>query len=103
MIVPKTSILAEPPVAVVDKVVDRRNTRTVAEAYLKFLYSEAAQEIAVKHHYRPRLATVAAKHLDTFPKLELAQIDDSFGGWQKAQAAHFADGASFDQIYQHGH
>ncbi|HVV51005.1 MAG TPA: sulfate ABC transporter substrate-binding protein [Polyangia bacterium] len=99
---PSTSILAEPPVAVVDKNVDRHGTRAVAEAYLKFLYSDEGQELAVKNHYRPRSAAVAAKHAGAFPAVKLFTIDQVFGGWKKAQATHFADGGTFDQIYQSG-
>jgi len=99
---PSVSILAEPSVAVVDKVVDRRGTRAAAEAYLKYLYSEEGQEIAAKHYYRPRLESVAAKHAAQFPKMTLFTIDEAFGGWQKAQKTHFADGGTFDQIYQPG-
>ncbi|HZL19486.1 MAG TPA: sulfate ABC transporter substrate-binding protein [Polyangia bacterium] len=99
---PSVSILAEPPVAVVDKNVDKHGTRAVAEAYLRFLYSDEGQEIAIKNHYRPRSAAVAAKHAGTFPKIKLFTIDHVFGGWQKAQATHFADGGTFDQIYQPG-
>jgi sulfate transport system substrate-binding protein len=99
---PSVSILAEPSVAVVDKVVDRRGTRAAAEAYLKYLYSEEGQEIAAKHYYRPRLESVAAKHAAQFPKMTFFTIDEAFGGWQKAQKAHFADGGTFDQLYQPG-
>jgi sulfate/thiosulfate-binding protein len=99
---PSMSILAEPPVAVVDKVVDEHGTRKAAEAYLKFLYTPDAQEIAAKNFYRPQLAEVAKKHADQFSKIELFTIDDVFGGWKKAQATHFADGGVFDQIYQPG-
>ena len=99
---PSVSILAEPPVAVVDKNVDRHGTRAAAEAYLRFLYSTAGQELAAKHYFRPRSAEVAARHADQFPKLDLFTVDDVFGGWRKAQAAHFADGGVFDQIYQPG-
>ena len=103
LVVPSMSILAEPPVAVVDKVVDRRGTRKVAEAYLTFLYSPAAQEIAAKHYFRPRSAEVLAKYAKQFPKLNLVTIDDvMFGGWAKAQKKHFDDGGVFDQIYQPG-
>src|SRR3954466_617987 len=102
IVYPSVSILAEPPVAVVDKNVDKHGTRAVAEAYLKFLYTDEGQEIAVKNHYRPRSAAVAAKHPGAFPKIKLFTIDQQFGGWQKAQAAHFADGGTFDQIYQPG-
>jgi sulfate transport system substrate-binding protein len=102
IVVPSTSILAEPPVAVVDKVADKRGTRAVAEAYLNFLYSPEGQEIAAQNFYRPRLASVAAKHAEQFPKLALFTIDEVFGGWSKAQPAHFADGGVFDQIYKPG-
>ena len=97
---PSISILAEPPVTVVDKVVDRHGTREVAEAYLKHLYSEEGQELAAKHFYRPRLASVAEKYADKFPKIELFTIDAEFGGWDKAQATHFSDGGVFDQIFE---
>jgi sulfate transport system substrate-binding protein len=99
VVVPPSSILAEPPVAVVDRVVDRRGTRAVAQAYLEFLYGEEAQEIGAANHYRPRLAKVAARHAAELPKLSLVTVDDVFGGWQQAQAKHFADGGVFDQIY----
>ena len=97
---PSVSILAEPPVAVVDKVVSKRGTREVAQAYLEYLYSEEGQEIAAKNYYRPRLESVAAKYANQFPKVNLFTIDEVFGGWQKAQATHFADGGVFDQIYK---
>jgi sulfate/thiosulfate-binding protein len=97
---PSMSILAEPPVAVVDKVVDKKGTRTVAEAYLKYLYTPEGQEIAAKNYYRPRMESVAKKYASTFPKLKLVTVDDVFGGWQKAQKQFFADGGIFDQIYQ---
>jgi len=97
---PSMSILAEPPVAVVDKVVDKKGTRTVAEAYLKYLYTPEGQEIAAKNYYRPRMESVAKKYASTFPKLKLVTVDDVFGGWQKAQKKFFADGGIFDQIYQ---
>ncbi len=99
---PSLSILAEPPVAVVDKVVDKRGTRAVATAYLEFLYTPAGQEIVAKHYYRPRAADVLAKHADEFPKVEMFTIDAEFGGWQKAQKEHFAEGGLFDQIYTAG-
>lgn len=99
IVVPSVSILAEPPVAVVDRVVDKRGTRKVAEAYLKYLYSEAGQEIAAKHHYRPRSEKVAAKYANEFPKITLFTIDEVFGGWTKAQETHFNDGGVFDKIY----
>jgi len=102
IVYPPSSILAEPPVAVVDKVVDKRGTRKVAEAYLQYLYSDEGQEIAARNFYRPRSPAVAAKHASQFPKLSLFTIDDTFGGWTKAQKTHFADGGVFDQIYQPG-
>ena len=100
IIVPSQSILAEPPVAVVDENVDRKGTRAVAEAYLQYLYSPEGQEIAAKHYYRPRLASVAKKYAGQFPKLKLITVDQVFGGWQNAQKRFFADGGVFDQIYQ---
>jgi sulfate/thiosulfate-binding protein len=99
IVYPPSSILAEPPVAVVDKVVDRHGTRAVAEAYLEYLYSPVGQEIAARHFYRPIDAQVAAKYAPRFPKIALFTIDDTFGGWAKAQKMHFADGGVFDQIY----
>jgi len=99
VVYPSASILAENPVAVVDKVVDKRKTRAVAQAYLEYLYSEEGQEIAVRHHLRPWLESVAAKHAAEFPKLTLFTVDDTFGGWKKAQKDHFSDGGTFDQIY----
>jgi len=99
IVVPSLSILAEPPISVVDRVVDKRGTRAVAEAYLQFLYTKEGQEIAAKHFYRPRDPEVAAKHADVFKKVNLITIDDVFGGWTKAQAIHFNDGGIFDQIY----
>jgi sulfate transport system substrate-binding protein len=102
IVVPSSSILAEPPVAVVDKVVDRKGTRALAEAYLQHLYSPEGQEIAAKHHYRPRDAEVAAKYANNFAKVTLFTIDQLFGGWQNAQKTHFADKGTFDQIYRPG-
>jgi len=99
IVAPSLSILAEPPVAVVDKVAEKHGTRLTAQAYLDYLYSEEGQNIAARHYYRPRDAKVAAKYAAQFPKLKLVTIADTFGGWQKAQKAHFADGGSFDQIY----
>jgi sulfate transport system substrate-binding protein len=99
IIIPSLSILAEPPVTVVDKVVDRRGTREVAQAYLEFLYTEKGQEVAAKHFYRPRLETIAKKYAKQFPQIKLFSIDEVFGGWQKAQERHFNDGGIFDQIY----
>ncbi len=100
IVTPSVSILAEPPVAVVDKLVDSRGTRKVAEAYLKYLYSPVGQELAAKHFYRPTVAEVAGKHQDRFSKVELFTIDEVFGGWQKAQQTHFDDGGLFDAIYK---
>ena len=99
IVVPNRSILAEPPVAVVDEVVDRRGTRAVAEAYLKFLYAPEGQELAARNYYRPRDPAVAARYPSTFPKITLVTVDQVFGGWRKAQTTHFADGGVFDQIY----
>lgn len=98
-IVPTLSILAEPTVAVVDKVVDKKGTREVAQAYLEYLYSDEGQDLAGKHFYRPRSEKATAKYASTFPKLTLFTIDEAFGGWAKAFKTHFADGATFDQIY----
>jgi sulfate transport system substrate-binding protein len=102
IVVPSMSILAEPPVAVVDQVVDRKGTRAVAEAYLRFLYTPEGQEIVAKHHYRPRDEAVATKYASTFAAVTLFTIDEAFGGWQSAQKVHFADGGTFDQIYKPG-
>jgi sulfate transport system substrate-binding protein len=99
IVYPSSSILAEPPVALVDKNVDRHKTRVQAEGYLNFLYSPLAQEIVAKHHFRPRNPQVAAKYAAAFKQLPLSTIAD-FGGWKKAQATHFADGGVFDQIYK---
>jgi sulfate transport system substrate-binding protein len=100
IVVPSLSILAEPPVAIVDKVVDKKGTRKVAQAYLEYLYTPEAQEIVARNYYRPRLESVAKKYASTFPKIKLVTIDEVFGGWQKAQKTHFSDGGIFDQIYQ---
>lgn len=99
IIVPTLSILAEPPVAVVDKVVERRGTRSKAESFLKFIYSHEGQAIAAKDYYRPRDAEVARQYAKAFPSVQLITIDDIFGGWRKAQAVHFKDGGVFDSIY----
>ena len=99
IVYPPSSILAEPPVALIDKVVDKHGTRAVAQAYLEFLYTPQAQEIAARHHYRPIDAQVGARYAAQFPKLALFTIDEVFGGWAKAQKTHFADGGVFDQIY----
>jgi sulfate transport system substrate-binding protein len=101
IVTPSFSILAEPPVTVVDKVVDKRGTRKVATAYLEFLYTKEGQEVAGKHYYRPRDAEVAARYAKQFSPVKLFTIDDVFGGWTKAQKTHFADGGVFDQIQQH--
>jgi sulfate/thiosulfate transport system substrate-binding protein len=100
IITPSVSILAEPPVAVVDKVVDKRGTREVATEYLKHLYSDEGQTIAAKNFYRPSNPEIAKKFADKFPKLELVTIDDVFGGWKKVSPTYFNDGGIFDQIYQ---
>jgi len=102
IIVPSLSILAEPPVTIVDTVVDRRGTRKVAQAYLEYLYTPEGQELAAKHYYRPRLESVAARYAKRFPKVTLFTIDEVFGGWRKAQKKHFADGGVYDRIYQAG-
>ncbi|HKX45079.1 MAG TPA: sulfate ABC transporter substrate-binding protein [Planctomycetota bacterium] len=102
IVVPPLSILAEPPVTVVDGVVERRGTRVVAEAYLEHLFSEAGQELAAEHHYRPSTADAVARYAADFPALELFTVDAVFGGWQRAQREHFADGGSFDRIYSAG-
>ncbi len=99
IVVPSVSILAEPPVAVVEKVANRHKTTTVARAYLEFLYSEEGQDFAARHYYRPRSAAVAARYTTQFPALTQFTIDAAFGGWKKAQVTHFADGGLFDQIY----
>jgi sulfate/thiosulfate transport system substrate-binding protein len=101
VVFPPFSILAEPPVAVVDKVVDKKGTRAVAQAYLEFLYSPEGQALAAKHYYRPRDKAALAKAPVKFPELKLVTIDEVFGGWPKAQKTHFADGGVFDQIYSH--
>jgi sulfate transport system substrate-binding protein len=99
IVYPRTSILAEPPVSVVDKVVDKRGTRAVATAYLEYLYSTEGQELAARHFYRPIDPAIAAKYAANFPKISLFTIDEVFGGWAKAQKTHFSDGGVFDQIY----
>ncbi|WP_280153384.1 sulfate ABC transporter substrate-binding protein [Piscinibacter sp. XHJ-5] len=99
VVAPSVSILAEPPVAVVDKVVDRKGTRAVATAYLEYLYSAEGQDIAGQNYYRPIDAAAAAKYAKQFPKVSLFTIDQVFGGWSKAQKTHFADGGVFDKIY----
>lgn len=99
IVAPSLSILAEPPVAVVDKVVEKHKTKEVAKAYLDFLYTEEGQKIAAENFYRPRLKSVASKFQNNFPKVKLFTIDEVFGGWQKAQKTHFNDGGVFDQLY----
>jgi sulfate transport system substrate-binding protein len=98
-VIPSYSILAEPPVSMVDKVVNKRGTAAVAKAYLEYLYSDEGQEIAARHYYRPRAKSIADKYASQFPKLTLFTVNDVFGGWQNAQKTHFADGGIFDQIY----
>jgi sulfate/thiosulfate-binding protein len=102
IVIPSMSILAEPPVAIVDTVVDRRGTRPVAEAYLRFLYTPEGQEMAATHYFRPRDAAVLARHADEFPSLKLFTIAEVFGDWKSAHEKHFADGAMFDRIYTVG-
>ncbi|RKE67682.1 sulfate transport system substrate-binding protein [Pseudorhodoplanes sinuspersici] len=99
IVIPSVSILAEPPVAVIDKVVDKKGTRAAAEAYLNYLYSKEGQDIAGKHYYRPRDPEVAKKYENIFPKLSLLTINDDFGGWRAAQKKHFDDKGVFDEIY----
>src|SRR5215210_6938909 len=98
VVVPSVSVLAEPPVSIVDQVVDKRGTREVAEAYLRFLYSPAGQELAARYYFRPRSAEVAAKYNDRFPDVDMIPIDE-FGGWSQANKTHFADGGIFDQVF----
>jgi sulfate transport system substrate-binding protein len=102
IVAPSVSILAEPPVSVVDKVVDKHGTRKVAEAYLRYLYTPQGQDIVARDGYRPRDQAVAEKFASKFPKLPLFTVDEMFGGWQKAQKIHFADGGTFDRIYAPG-
>lgn len=99
IVTPSLSILAEPPVAIVDKIVDKKGTREVAKAYLDYLYTDIGQEIAAENYYRPRNEEILAKYKDQFPTLKLVSIED-FGGWKKAQTTHFADGGTFDEIYE---
>ena len=101
IVYPSVSILAEPPVAMVDRVVDRKGTRDVAQAYLEFLYTQQGQDIAARNYYRPRDQAVAAHYAERFPALKMVTIDE-FGGWDSAQAAYFADGAMFDRIFAPG-
>jgi sulfate/thiosulfate-binding protein len=100
IVVPSVSILAEPPVSVVDQVVDKKGTRQVAEAYLQYLYTPEGQEIAARNFYRPRLDSVAKKYVSTFPNIKLFTLAEVVGDWHKTQTVHFADGGVFDQIYQ---
>jgi sulfate/thiosulfate transport system substrate-binding protein len=100
IIYPSLSILAEPPVTVIDKVVDKHKTRALAVAYLEFLYSEQGQEIVARHYYRPRNPKIADRYSQIFPKINLCTIDNEFGGWERAQKEHFADGGTFDQVYR---
>ena len=102
IVAPSISILAEPPVAVVDKIVDKHGTRAVAQAYLEYLYTKEGQEIAARNFYRPRLESVVKKYANQFPKVKLFTIDEVFGGWQQGQKNHFSDGGIFDRIYQPG-
>ena len=99
IVVPSFSVLAEPTVALVDKVVDKKGTRKVAEAYLQYLYSEEGQEIAAKHFYRPTNEKIAAKYTKQFTPIKLFKVDEAFGSWKNAQKTHFDDGGTFDQIY----
>lgn len=103
IVVPSLSIVAEPPVAVVDKVVDKKGTRQLAEAYLKYLYSPQGQELVAKHFYRPRLPAVAQKYATQFPSVKTFTLAEAFGDWRKAQATYFADGGVYDQISEAGH
>ena len=100
IVIPSVSILAEPPVALIDKNVDKRGTRKIAQQYLNFLYTPGAQEIIAKNYYRPRNPDVAAKYATNFPKLPLLSIDKNFGGWAKAQQVHFNNGGLFDQVFE---
>ena len=99
IIAPSISILAEPPVAAVDKIVEKKGTKKVAEAYLEYLYSDKGQEIAAKNYYRPRNEEIMKKYADQFPELDLVTVDEHFDGWEEAQKAHFNDGGTFDEIY----
>jgi sulfate/thiosulfate transport system substrate-binding protein len=102
IVAPSLSILAEPPVAVVDKIAKKHGTSDIAQAYLQYLYTDAGQEIAARHFYRPRNPDIAKKYQAQFPAVNLVTVDEVFGGWKKAHATHFADGGTFDQIYQPG-
>ncbi|HEV2454633.1 MAG TPA: sulfate ABC transporter substrate-binding protein, partial [Verrucomicrobiae bacterium] len=100
IVTPSLSIVAEPTVAVLDKVAAQHGTVNVARAYLAYLYSDEGQELAAKNFYRPGNQRIAAKYINQFPALKLVTVEEEFGGWQKAQQTHFADGGTFDQIYQ---
>jgi sulfate transport system substrate-binding protein len=100
IVMPPVSIRAEPAVAWVDRVTARRGTQAAAQAYLEFLYTPEAQEVAARHFYRPRLESVAARYADRFPKIDLFTVEEVFGGWSEAHAAHFADGGLFDQVVE---
>jgi sulfate transport system substrate-binding protein len=102
IVIPSLSILAEPPVTVVDRVADKRGTRKIAEAYLEYLYAPFGQELAAKHYYRPRLEAVREEYAAQFPEVKLFTIDEVFGGWAKATAVHFSDGGMFDRIFEAG-
>jgi sulfate transport system substrate-binding protein len=102
MVLPSVSILAEPPVAVVEGVAKRRGTTEVAKAYLEFLYTEEGQDIVGRHYYRPRLETALAKYADRFAQVRMFTVDEVFGGWRAAQRTHFSEGGTFDRIYQGG-
>ncbi|MDT8363106.1 MAG: sulfate ABC transporter substrate-binding protein [Nitrosomonas sp.] len=99
IVIPSFSVLAEPAVALIDRVVDKKGTRQVAEAYLQYLYTDEGQEVAAKHFYRPTNKKIAAKHAGQFPAIKLFKVDDAFGSWKDAQKVHFNDGGTFDQIY----
>jgi sulfate transport system substrate-binding protein len=103
VVIPSVSILAEPPVAIVDNVADKRGTRALAQAYLDYLYTERGQELAAKHYYRPMLPEVARRYADRFAPIAMFTIDEAFGGWQQAQPTHFSDGGEFDRLYQPNH
>jgi sulfate transport system substrate-binding protein len=101
-VAPSVSILAEPPVALVDKVADRHGTRRVAQAWLDYLYSDEGQRIAARHYFRPSNPAIAAGYAAQFPAIKLFTVDEVAGGWARAQKTHFADGGLFDQVYQPG-
>jgi sulfate transport system substrate-binding protein len=100
MVIPSVSILAEPPVTIVDRIVDKKGTREAAQAYLEFLYTDIGQELAAKHHFRPRNEAILAKYREKFAPIKVFAVDEIFGSWQEAQKVHFADGGIFDLIYQ---